>query len=85
MPMTASTASRSMPSSSVYLGRRPRAQLGIVERDGGVEAGIGEARQLASDLGIEPERDLAEPEPHQLVGPDPDAARRGTRPAGVTM
>ena len=62
-----------------------RAQLGVVERDRRVEAGVGEPRELAADLGVEPELELAHAEPDQLVGADPaqggGAARRGGRPA----
>ena len=52
-----------------------RAQLAIVERDRRVEAHVGEARQLAADLGIEPELELADAEPDQLVARESAAAR----------
>ena len=48
-----------------------RAQLGVVQRDRGVEARVGEPRELAADLGVEAELELAHAEPHQLVAAHP--------------
>jgi len=48
-----------------------RAQLAVAEPDRLVEAGVGEPGQLAADLDVEPELELANPEPDQLVCPDP--------------
>ena len=45
-----------------------RAQLAIVERDREIERRVGEARELAADLGLEPELELAGAESHELVG-----------------
>jgi len=44
-----------------------RAELGVVKRDRGIEAGVGQPRQLASDLGVEPELELPNTEADQLV------------------
>jgi len=67
-----------------------RAQLAVVERDRGVEAGIGQPRELAADLGVDPQRELADAEADQLVRADPpqrgaQLAARGdpVRPRGL--
>ena len=59
-----------------------RAKLGVVERDRGVEAGVGQPRQLAADLGVEPELELADTEPDQLVGAE--LAQRGAQRAAAS-
>ncbi len=52
-----------------------RPQLAVAERDRLVEARVGEPGQLSTDLGVEPQLELAHPQPDQLVGPD--LAQRG--------
>ena len=84
IPITASVARRAR-AVVVDVARRAvaRAQLAIVERDRRVEADVGEARELAADLGVEAELELAHAEPDQLVGADPAQRARAARRAVV--
>jgi hypothetical protein len=69
----------------------PVAQPGVVEADGGVEAGVGEVGELAADLGVEAHGQLARAQPHQLVGagaaqrPAQLVGRRGAGAGGVDL